>query len=136
LRAAENRRPGVSGFGNGGITPGMESPSEVTGAAARAGCVAEGAPGARPQLVFFYSSRSGLCRRVEGYLAQILQRHQNHETFKLIRVPVEQHPNLAQLFAVDDLPTIVVLDGRQVRARLEAPRGRPAIERALAPWLR
>jgi hypothetical protein len=32
------------------------------------------AENAKPGLVFFYSERSGLCRRAEGYLSQVLQR--------------------------------------------------------------
>jgi hypothetical protein len=90
----------------------------------------------KPRLVFFYSRTSGLCRRVEGFLAQILQRHHNHHTFKLIRVPIEDHQDLVELFRIEDVPTIVVVDRRRVRARIESPRGRPPIERALAPWLR
>ena len=40
----------------------------------------------RPKLVFFYSPRSGRCRRVEAFVAQVLQRRRNHETFELVRV--------------------------------------------------
>lgn len=35
---------------------------------------------AKPKLLF-YSATSGECRRAEGFLAQVLQRRQNHETF-------------------------------------------------------
>jgi hypothetical protein len=42
-----------------------------------------GAATAKPRLVFFYSSSSGACRRVEGFLAQVLQRRGNHDTFQL-----------------------------------------------------
>ena len=65
---------------------------------------------ARPSLVFFYSSRSGASRRVEGFLAQVLQRRRNHDTFRIYRVDdverpdlvkqlVEKHGDLLQLFA-------------------------------------
>jgi thioredoxin-like negative regulator of GroEL len=90
----------------------------------------------RPRLVFFYSRTSGLCRRVEGYLAQILQRHHNHDTFAVIRVAIEDHHGLVELFGIDEVPTIVVVEGRRIRARVDSPRGRPAIEQALSPWLR
>jgi len=90
----------------------------------------------RPRLVYFYGRTSGLSRRVDAYLSQILQKNRNHNTFKLIRVPVEDHADLAALFQIVELPTIVVVDGRRVRARVDAPRGRPPIEKALAPWLR
>ena len=42
--------------------------------------------GPKPGLVFFHSGVSGACRRAEGFLAQVLQRRRNHETFTLYRV--------------------------------------------------
>jgi thioredoxin-like negative regulator of GroEL len=90
----------------------------------------------RPRLVFFYSKRSGRCRRAEGFLAQVLQRRRNHETFTLYRVDAEERPELARRLQVASLPTLVVVEGRHVRGRLETPRGCRDIETFLAPWLR
>jgi len=89
----------------------------------------------KPGLVFFYSSRSGACRRVEGFLAQVLQRRRNHGTFRLYRVAQEERPDLVERFEVERTPTLVVLEGKKVRARLTSPRGCRDIERFLAPWL-
>jgi thioredoxin-like negative regulator of GroEL len=89
----------------------------------------------KPGLVFFYSSRSGACRRVEGFLAQVLQRRRNHGTFTLYRVAEEERPDLVQRFEVDRTPTLVVVEGKRVRGRLTSPRGCRDIERFLAPWL-
>ena len=89
----------------------------------------------KPGLVFFHSSVSGRCRRVEGFLAQVLQRRRNHETFRFYSVASEERPDLVERFAVDSLPTLVVVENKQVRARLEGPRGCREIERFLAPWL-
>jgi thioredoxin-like negative regulator of GroEL len=86
--------------------------------------------------VFFYGQTSGPSRRVEAYLSQVLQRRRNHDTFRLIRVCAESRADLVELFQVKKVPTICVVEGRRVRARLEAPRGRSEIEEALAPWLR
>jgi thioredoxin-like negative regulator of GroEL len=90
----------------------------------------------QPRLVFFHSLVSGNCRRVEGFLAQVLQRRRNHETFQLYSVAHEERPDLHQRFEVDVLPTLVVVEHRHVRARLERPRGCRDIERFLAPWLK
>ena len=90
----------------------------------------------KPRLVFFCSGVSGNCRRVEGFLAQVLQRRRNHGTFKLYRVDERQRPDLVERFAVSTMPTLVVLEGKTVRARLEKPRGCRDIESFLAPWLR
>jgi thioredoxin-like negative regulator of GroEL len=90
----------------------------------------------KPRLVFFTSSVSGQCRRVEGFLAQVLQRRRNHGTFRLLVVDEDERPDLVKRFAVDVLPTLVVVEGRSERARLEQPRGCREIERLLRPWLR
>ena len=88
------------------------------------------------RLVFFHSSRSGPSRRVEGFLAQVLQRRGNHRTFRLLRVSTEERPDLVARFAIESVPTLVVVDGDRVSGRLEAPRGCEEIEHFLAPWLR
>jgi thioredoxin-like negative regulator of GroEL len=91
---------------------------------------------AKPRLVFFHSTRSGPSRRAEGFLAQVLQRRGNHDTFRLHRVAAEERPDLVRRFAVDAVPTLVVVDGRRIRARLVEPRGCEEIEQLLAPWLK
>ena len=89
-----------------------------------------------PKLVFFHSAVSGRCRRVEGFIAQVLQRRQNHETFLVYRVPREDHPDLFDRFGVDKVPTLVVIEGKSVQGRLETPRSCREIERFLRPWLK
>jgi thioredoxin-like negative regulator of GroEL len=93
-------------------------------------------PEERPRLVFFYSPLSGRCRRVEGFIAQVLQRRRNHDTFDLVRVSVERRPDLAEKFRVNDVPTICVVDGRKLKRRIVAPRGCRELEAELEPWLR
>jgi thioredoxin-like negative regulator of GroEL len=90
----------------------------------------------KPLLIFFYSDTSGRCRRAEGFLAQVLQRRRNHETFRVRRVSADDHRDLAARFRVDRLPTLVVADEKVVRARLVEPRGCDEIQTFLAPWLR
>ena len=90
----------------------------------------------RPRLVFFYSRRSGKSRRVEGYLSQVLQRRGNHDAFRLYRIEIEEEPQLTTRFGIDEVPTLVVVDGKKVQGRLACPRGCRDIERLLAPWLR
>ena len=90
----------------------------------------------RPRLVFFFAEASGRSRRVEGYLSQVLQRRRNHESFQVVKVDVDEHADLAERFRVEALPTLVVVENKRVRARLETPRGCRDIESLLAPWLR
>ena len=89
-----------------------------------------------PRLVFFHSAVSGRCRRVEGFIAQVLQRRQNHDTFVLHHVAQEEHPELFDRFDVEAVPTLVVVEDKAVRGRLEAPRSCREIERFLTPWLK
>jgi thioredoxin-like negative regulator of GroEL len=90
----------------------------------------------KPGLVYFHSSRSGKCRRIEGYIAQVLQHRRNHDTFKYYAVAQEERPDLLAKFGIDFTPTIVVLERQAVAARLEGPRGSKDIARFLQPWLK
>jgi thioredoxin-like negative regulator of GroEL len=93
-------------------------------------------PEERPRLVLFYSPLSGRCRRMEGFIAQVLQRRRNHDTFDLVRVSIERRPDLAEKFRIEQVPTICVVDGRKLRKTIVAPRGCRELERELEPWLR
>ena len=97
---------------------------------------AAGAASGRPRLVFFHSRASGRARRIDGYVANVLQRRRNHETFLLQRVLVEEHPDLAARFGVDGSPTLFVIEDNRVCARIENPRGTHDLEQLLAPWLK
>ncbi len=90
----------------------------------------------QPGLVFFYSHSSGRCRRVEGFLAQVLQRRKNHGTFKLYRVDAAERPDLVDRFRISATPTIAVVEDQKLRGCLEQPRGCREIETFLAPWLK
>jgi thioredoxin-like negative regulator of GroEL len=97
--------------------------------------VAEATLAELPRLVFFHSARSGNCRRVEGFLAQVLQRRRNHGTFNVVRVAEEERPDLLERFKIETVPTLIVVEDKAVKGRLERPRGCREIEGFLAPWL-
>jgi thioredoxin-like negative regulator of GroEL len=89
----------------------------------------------RPRLVFFQSSASGRSRRVEGFLAQVLQRRANHDTFRIYRVDAQQQVELVDRFGIETIPTLAVVEEQRVKGLLPNPRGCRDIERFLAPWL-
>jgi thioredoxin-like negative regulator of GroEL len=93
-------------------------------------------PTGKPTLVFFHSQLSGRCRRVEGFVAQVLQRRRNHDTFRVQRVAREKHPELFEHFRIEGVPALVVIEERSVQARLEAPKTCREIEAFLSPWLK
>jgi thioredoxin-like negative regulator of GroEL len=92
--------------------------------------------GAKPTLVFFHSRVCGKCRRVEGFIAQVLQRRRNHGTFVLTMVDIDERPDLVERFRIGEVPTLAVVAGRRVHRRLSHPRGCRDIEELLAPWLK
>jgi thioredoxin-like negative regulator of GroEL len=96
---------------------------------------ADQSTGQKPKLLFFHSLRSGPSRRAEGYLAQVLQRGHNHDTFQLHRIAQEESPELAERLRIVTLPTFLIVEGKAIRGRLEQPRSAKAIEQFLLPWL-
>src|SRR5688500_2798410 len=90
----------------------------------------------KPRLIFFTSSVSGQCRRVEGFLAQVLQRRRNHGTFRVLVVDEDERPDLGRRLRGGGPAAPGGGEGRTERARLEQPRGCRDIEALLGPWLR
>lgn len=90
----------------------------------------------KPRLLFFYAASDGEPHRTEGYLAQVLERRRNHESFVVRRIETTERPDLAERYAIRNTPTLVVLNKRQIQARLELPRSAVEIHGLLSPWLR
>jgi thioredoxin-like negative regulator of GroEL len=88
---------------------------------------------AKPMLVFFCSERSGPARRMESLLAHLARK----ERLRLVvrRVDVEERPELAERFQIDEIPTLVLVKEKRVVARLAGRASAPKIERMLEPHL-
>jgi thioredoxin-like negative regulator of GroEL len=97
---------------------------------------ADAATSNHPSLLFFYSETSGASRRADGYLAQVLQRRSNHTTFRLVRIDANQRPDLLDRLQIRELPTILVIADKRIRARLVKPSGCEEIKHLLSPWLK
>jgi thioredoxin-like negative regulator of GroEL len=97
---------------------------------------AEGAEAVKPLLLFFYSPTEGYSRRIEAFIAQVLQRRRNHNAFRLKRIDVAERPDLAERFRVAAIPSLVVVSNQRISARIERPRGCAEIKQTLEPWLR
>jgi thioredoxin-like negative regulator of GroEL len=87
----------------------------------------------KPLLVFFCSERSGPARRMESLLAHLARKERTR--LRVIRVDVEQQPELAARFKVGDVPTLVLVKGKRVVDRIEGRVSAPAIEAMLEPHL-
>jgi hypothetical protein len=90
----------------------------------------------RPLLLFFSDARDGRCRRMEGYLAQVLQRGQNHDTFVVHHFDIQSKPVLRERFGVTEVPELIVLTGDGIEGRLPRPQSCAEIRALLAPWLK
>ena len=87
----------------------------------------------QPLLVFFSSERSGPARRMESLLAHLARKERTR--LRVIRVDVDQQPELAERFRVVEVPTLVLVKGKRAVDRIEGRASAPAIEAMLEPHL-
>jgi thioredoxin 1 len=88
---------------------------------------------AQPLLVFFCSERSGPARRMESLLAHLARKERDR--LRVMRVDVDEQPEVAQRFRVTDVPTLVLVKGKRVVDRIEGRASAPTIESMLEPHL-
>ena len=88
---------------------------------------------ARPLLVFFWSDRSGPARRMESLLAHLARKERGR--LRVMRVDVDEQPELAARFRVADVPTLVLVKGKRTVDRIDGRASAPKIESMLQPHL-
>jgi thioredoxin 1 len=88
---------------------------------------------ATPLLVFFWSPRSGPARRMESLLAHLARKERTR--LRVMRVDVDEQPDLAERFRVDAAPALVLVKGKRVVDRIDGRASAPKIESMLAPHL-
>ena len=88
---------------------------------------------ARPLLVFFTSARSGPARRMESLLAHLARKER--QRLRTTKVDIDERPDLATKFGVDEVPTLVLVKDKHAVARLEGRASAPKIEQMLEPYL-
>ena len=87
----------------------------------------------RPLLVFFTSQRSGPARRMESLLAHLARKERLR--LRVMRVDIDEQPELSERFRITDVPTLVLVKGKRVVDRIEGRASAPAIEAMLEPHL-
>ena len=92
-------------------------------------------PDERPLLLLFANRTSGQARRLEGFVSHVLQRRHNHDTFRFRIVLEEERPDIFQRLRVTEVPTLLVVDDKKVRRRLEGYARPHEVEHTLHPWL-
>jgi thioredoxin-like negative regulator of GroEL len=86
-----------------------------------------------PLLVFFTSRRSGPARRMESLLAHIARKDRGR--LRVTKVDVDDRPELAERFKVDQVPSLALVVERRVVSRLDGRATAPRIESMLEPHL-
>lgn len=89
---------------------------------------------AHARLVFFTSRRSGPARRMESLLAHIARKERG--SLEVKRVDVDERPDLAERFRVAQVPSLALVRGTRIVARLEGRSTAPKIEALLREHLR
>jgi thioredoxin len=87
----------------------------------------------KPLLLFFTAEHSGPARRMESLLAHLARKERTR--VRIMRVDVEQQPELAEKFRVAAVPTLVLVKRKQVVDRLAGRASAPKIEAMLARHL-
>ncbi|HEX5174645.1 MAG TPA: thioredoxin family protein [Gaiellaceae bacterium] len=90
-------------------------------------------PAECPQLVFFTSHRSGPARRMESLLAHIARKERGR--LRVRKVDIDDRPDLAERFRVDQVPALALVVERRVVSRLDGRATAPRIESMLEPHL-
>ena len=88
----------------------------------------------RPLLVFFTSRRSGPARRMESLLAHIARKER--DALRVRKVDVDERPDVAQRFRIGEVPSLALVKGKRVVAKLEGRSTQPKIESMLHAHLR
>ena len=87
----------------------------------------------QPLLVFFCSARSGPARRMESLLAHLARKERAR--LRVARVDVDERPEVAERFGVEEVPTLVLVKDKRVVDRLDGRATAPRIERMIEPHL-
>jgi thioredoxin 1 len=83
----------------------------------------------RPLLVFFTSRRSGPARRMESLLAHIARKER--DALRVKKVDVDERPDVAMRFSIVEVPSLALVKGKRIVARLEGRSTQPTIESML-----
>jgi thioredoxin-like negative regulator of GroEL len=81
---------------------------------------------ARALLVFFTSRRSGPARRMESLLAHIARKER--AALQVKKVDVDERPDLAERFRVAQVPSVALVRGKRVVARIDGRSTAPRLE--------
>ncbi len=84
-------------------------------------------------LLFFSSTRSGPSRRMESLLAHIARKERHR--LRVVQVDLDERRDVAEKLGVASAPTLVLVRGKDLIARIEGRASAPRIEAMLEEHL-
>ncbi len=84
-------------------------------------------------LVFFTCATSGPSRRMESLLAHVARKERGR--LRVRRVDADEHPRLLRTFAVEEVPSLVLVIDQKVVGRIDGRANMPQIEQLLEQHL-
>ena len=84
-------------------------------------------------LVFFTRATSGPARRMESLLAHVQRKERGR--LRVRRVDADEHPELLDKFAVEEVPALVLVVDQRVVDRIDGRANMPQIEELLEQHL-
>jgi len=86
-----------------------------------------------PILVDFYAEWCGPCKALAPTLEAVAEEHAGQ--LEVVKVDIDDNPELATRFGVQSIPTLVVFDGGESRKTLKGLLPKRALLDELAPFL-